>query len=233
MLDGQDIIVLDLETLHSADDCRHCYKPFAQHYDSGACSPWAGDKPADSIPQFSALGWNDPPALGLSIGCWWDYQDARLHWFDRPTLVDIMGRCVARPVLMVSFNGIQFDFALMEGLARQEASVPPGLCDRFAALASRSYDLLAAIWERDPVRKFERGLNSLGAIALANGYGSKAMDGATAPRLWAEGQHAEVIAYNVSDVLKTKALFEQILTTGMLLRGDGQPILLPRPVLPS
>ena len=96
-------------------------------------------------------------------------------------------------------------------------------------LWQRSYDILAEIWAVDPDRRFERSRNSLDAISQANGYGAKEMDGAMAPRLWAQGHHAEVINYNLGDVIKTKQLFEQIVATGEILRGDGQPILLRSP----
>ena len=36
----------------------------------------------------------------------------------------------------------------------------------------------------------------------------------------------------MSDVYKTKGLFELIVTQGSILRGDGLPLTLPRPVLP-
>ena len=83
----------------------------------------------------------------------------------------------------------------------------------------------------DPERKFERGLNSLGAISVANGFGEKEMDGATAPRSWAQGRHAEVIEYCYNDVLKTQRLFEKIVLDGAIMRGDGQPIQLVPPTL--
>jgi len=222
MLDGANIVVLDLETLYSADDCRHCGAPEAHH-----AQEVCGDSHS-----YMPLGWRNPPALGLSIGCWWDYLDGRLHWFDRQTLGSTVALFVNWQPLLVSFNGMQFDFVLLEGWRRGDAPPSFGLCEDFADLASRSYDLLAAIWQADPVRKFERGLNSLGVISEANGYGAKEMDGATAPRLWAQGRYAEVIAYNVSDVLKTKALFEQVFVTGLLIRGDGNCLAIPRPSLP-
>ena len=151
-----------------------------------------------------------------------------------------------RQPLLVSFNGIQFDFVLMRTLLRREAEksivVADGprqpreaelveLCDEFKALCSTSYDILAHIWQVDPERKFERGLNSLGAISVANGFGEKEMDGATAPRSWAQGRHAEVIEYCYNDVLKTQRLFEKIVLDGAIMRGDGQPIQLVPPTL--
>lgn len=246
MLKGSNCIILDLETARSADDCRHCGKELTMHYADGACTPWTGDRPGDDITQWSKIGWDNKQDLGLGIGCYFDYTDDLYHWFDRYTLEATMRFFVERSPLLVSFNGIQFDFPLMRSLLRGEAersmlltdgSRQPreaelvALCDAFKALCAISYDVLAEIWKRDPARKFERGLNSLGALSVANGYGMKEMDGAQAPQLWRQGRYAEVIAYNVSDVLKTKKLFEQIVTTGQLVRGDGQPIVVPLPPL--
>jgi hypothetical protein len=105
------------------------------------------------------------------------------------------------------------------------------LCDAFKALAAISYDILAEIWRVDPKRKFERGLNSLDAIAQANGLGAKLSNGAQAPRDWAAGRHADVVNYCADDIYKTMALFETICTTGQILRGDGKAIQLPIPAL--
>jgi predicted PolB exonuclease-like 3'-5' exonuclease len=144
---------------------------------------------------------------------------------------------------MVSFNGIQFDFPLMRGILRRmlvESPLPISdpsqadlndLCNEFKSRAAQSYDILAEIWRVDPKRKFERGLNSLDAIAQANGLGAKLSNGAQAPRDWAAGRHADVVNYCADDIYKTMALFETICTTGQILRGDGKPIQLPIPAL--
>lgn len=220
-LTGHNICVLDIETLYSADDCLLCQQQEGAH--DLATHP------------FQAIGWGNKAALQISIGCYFDYQTARLRWFDMATLAETVSLFVKRKPLLVSFNGIQFDFALMRALlhfGKEDAGTPALMqcCDAFKTLCATSYDILAALWRADPSRKVERGLNSLGAISVANGYGEKEMDGAQAPRLWRAGRVAEVIAYNVGDVLKTKALFEQILATGSILRSDGLPIALPRPL---
>jgi hypothetical protein len=229
-LHGRNIIVLDVETERSAEDCRHCGHPEAWHRTM--------DQP--SCGAFAAIGWERKVDLGLTIGCTFDYRDMQWHWFDRHSLAARMRVWVVRQPLLVSFNGVQFDLSLMRGLLRREAETSESpvyrtslvdLCDRFKVLCATSYDILALIWQVDPARKFERGLNSLDAIAQANGLGAKALDGATAPRLWAQKRYAEVLNYCAGDVEKTRRLFEQIVETGTMLRGDGTPIALPRPLL--
>jgi hypothetical protein len=224
-LAGANIVVLDLETARSADDCRLCGAASERH------------TPGVSGHAYEPLGWDRKVDLGLSIGCYYDYADDSLHWFDRVTLEATVRCLVTRQPLLVSFNGIGFDFPLMRGLLLRDVEQYgprerdlPGLCEQFQVLCAYSYDILAAIWQADPARKFERGLNSLGAISAANGYGTKALDGALAPRLWAQGRYAEVLNYCAGDVDKTRRLFEQIVATGQILRGDGRPLGLPPPV---
>jgi Predicted 3'-5' exonuclease related to the exonuclease domain of PolB len=237
---GKNIVVLDLETAASADDCRHCRQAESAHLVShmAGCSYCP---PGQTGTGYERIGWGNKVMLGLAIGCYWDYQDGQIHWFDRATLAATVEHFVARQPLLVSFNGIQFDFALMRALLRHDAEICEGetrfaaqgrltdLCDAFKAHCATSYDLLAEIWKIDPLRKFERGLNSLDALCKANGLPAKEMDGATAPRLWQQGRYAEVIQYNVNDVLRTKALFEKICNAEPILRSDGHSITLPFP----
>jgi Predicted 3'-5' exonuclease related to the exonuclease domain of PolB len=225
---GENIVVLDLETARSADDCLYCGAALEGHA-RGVYGHYHVHEP---------IGWDRKVDLGLSIGCYYDYADDRLHWFDRATLEATVRCLTSRQPLLVSFNGIGFDFPLMRGLLRRDAeqyATPgtdlPALCDQFEVLCAYSYDILAAIWRADPARKFERGLNSLGVISVANGYGTTELDGALAPRLWAQGRYAEVLNYCAGDVDKTRRLFEQILATGQILRGDGRPLGLPPPVM--
>ena len=204
MFDGTNVIVLDLETLHSADD----------------------------LP----TGWSDKPALGLSIGCYYDYLDGRVHWFDQAFLVRIVQYLVDRQPLMISFNGIGFDFVVMCGLIRRQADEVEindraemtratelrRLCDLFKTLAANSYDLLAEIWASDPQGKFERGLNSLDAICAANELGEKIGHGAQAPKDWANQEYAKVLNYCQHDVYLTKNLAELVaMQQGKLLRSSG------------
>ena len=206
---NNNIVILDLETLHSASD----------------------------LP----TGWDDKAALGLSIGCYYSYASGRYHWFDRHTLEDTIRRFVDIQPLLVSFNGIAFDFPLMRALLRQEAATPMSmppltshdacrerkdslvhLCDAFKALCATSYDILAEIWASDPNGKFMRGLNSLDAILEANSLERKTGDGVMAPKLWQQGRIADVLNYCQHDVLQTKALFELICRSkGHIQRRNG------------
>lgn len=237
-LEGRNICVLDLETLHSANDCAHCYEAESAHFPRFMSL-------ASDCPGYARIGWENKLALGLSIGCWWDYDNMTLHWFDATTVEQVIRKFVERQPLLVSFNGITFDFALMRALVRhQEAGTTDkgaqavnralnAECDAFKQLCAESYDILQEVWKADPARKRERGLNNLDSIAQANGFGAKSLTGAQAPLLWRQGRYAEVIAYNVGDVIKTRDIFEKIIDIGTILRGDGSPLSLSRPLLPA
>ena len=251
MLERGNIVVIDIETLRSAEDCGSCGARESSHVRAPmvgghleALRCYAGSPG----PGFQPIGWGNPAALGLSIGCYWSYADSRCHFFDVYTLEEMIRGWVKKQPLLVSFNGIAFDFPLMQGLLREQANrvglndVLAGqetrtidrtadyagaliaLCDAFAGLVARSYDVLAEIWKVDPQRKFERGLNSLDAIAQANGLGPKLSHGAQAPRDWQDGRYASAINYCQDDVYKTKTLFELVCAGQPILRGDGQPI---------
>lgn len=231
---GRNIVVLDLETARSADDCRHCNKPESQHYDEGACEFWIGEKPADTVNQFSPIGWRAVSKLGISVGCYWDYRDSRIHWFDEDSLLRTVQHLTDRQALLVSFNGIQFDFVVMRGLLRRQAESLPyeeampiaELCDQFKTLCTESYDILVEVWKADPEGKRVRGVNSLDTICQANGLGAKLSNGAQAPRDWALKKWADVLNYCQDDVYKTKALFEWIVESGGVTRRTGRPALL-------
>lgn len=246
-------IVLDLETARSADDCRYCGHIHSAHFtvegEDGFRCPGRGEY-GSPVTHYEGIGWDNKPALGLSVGCYYDYDDQRVHWFDKHTLVETMTTLVQRQALLVSYNGIAFDFPLMRGLVRRQAEAleeagrahnngPSNraielvmLCDAFKVLCATSYDILAGIWKVAPASKFVRGLNSLDAIAQANGLGGKTGHGAQAPRDWAAGRWAQTLNYCSNDVYLTKALFDMLLDGAPLVRSDGVVLAL-RPPLPQ
>ena len=227
-LEGLNAIVLDCETLHSADACLICQ--MGQRDRHGLLD--------DHV--YTPIGWNRKAELGLSIGCWYSYADGRYHWVDTPTLEATMQHWVDTHPLIVTYNGLEFDGPLLRAVLRGlTASVSPEdirrelLCDAFADLMTHGYDILQAIWASvSKEERFTRGLCSLDAVSQANGFGSKSMTGALAPQLWREGHVAEVLAYCSFDVEITRRLFEKICTNeGRLLLGDGQEVEVTPPEL--
>ena len=88
-----------------------------------------------------------------------------------------------------------------------------------SAMPAREYQVL--------VRNADTGEDQY--ILYVDGSGAKEIDGATAPRLWAQGHHVAVANYCMGDVEKTKRLFDQIVQTGDIIRGDGRMIRLRAP----
>ena len=245
-------VILDLECLHAAEDCRHCpHLPSAHRAVAGELGMRCPESGVSGKPvsHYEPLGWDNKPALGLSVGCYWDYQDGRMHWFDTQTVATVIQEFVDRQPLLVSFNGTRFDFPLMRGLVRRHAEflglrdLPAGerpatlreqaalvaLCDAFKLQCAASYDILVEIWKLDPASRGSKGVNSLDALAQANGLGAKRSHGAQAPRDWAAGRYAAVLDYCQDDVYKTKALFELVCQGIPLRRARAASLLLPRP----
>jgi hypothetical protein len=224
----RNIVVLDLETLHVSDECQICHVRLPAH-----------GRRDDHV--YTAYGWGNKPALGLSIGAYYDYSDLCLHWFDLRTLHATMQELVSRHALLVTFNGVTFDFVLMRGLLRQEAEHRAGtaestalvqLADAFKALCGVSYDLRVEMLRVDPSLRYTAGIGTLDAVATANGLPAKAISGVLCPELWRKGHYAEVLNHCADDVLKTKYLFELVMQGKPVKRGDGVPLTLSMPQPP-
>ena len=214
--DGENIVVIDLETAFSADDCRHCG-------DQRACNVTSQLQcMGDPTNRFTPIGWDDKANLGLSIGGYYRYRSDRVFWFNEANLEQTVSILIEEQPLMVSFNGVNFDYPIIEEVLRQRAQsdVSPdivdkyylhGLADSFMPLAANSYDIFAEIRASGQAKS---GQTTLGALCEANGLGSKLSHGAQAPRDWQDGKHADVINYCSDDIYKTKALFELISSNG-------------------
>lgn len=240
-------IILALECANSPDDCRHCGCP-KDEWETSYVHPFE----CSSGGGHETIGWSNKAALGLSIGCFWDSLDQRTHFFDEHNLQETMQRWVDEQPLIVTFNGKNFDLPLLRGILRRRAQERvdrrlagrdadaeeravllaqqklTALCDAFKVLCAVSYDILAAILDADPLSKRIRGINGLGALASANGYGGKTGDGSLAPRDWAAGKIASVVNYNMHDVYLIKALFEKIQRGEPILRHDSSALVLPK-----
>jgi hypothetical protein len=233
ILNGSNCIILDLETHRSPSDCQICGPSHATHESMTHESMTHESMTHESMThQYAPLGWENHAALGISLGCLYRYDTDSYQFFDQHTLEETMLWLVQTRPLVVSFNGRRLDGPLMLACLpeplRAEWPREGTIEELWRSVWDRSYDILHEIW----AATYARGNNSLDALSRANGYGAKAMDGAEAPRRWAQGRYAEVINYCMGDVQKTRRLFEQIVETGTILRGNGEALTLPRPVLP-
>jgi RNase_H superfamily len=223
-LTGKNIVVIDVETANSAEDCLYCGLPEARHTAASRTNLLS------PCVTFSPLGWDNKAALGLSIGGYYDYQTGCITWFDVHSLSATIQALVQRQPLLVSFNGIGFDGPLMQTVGNAAECV--GALYTWPALWQRSYDLLAEIWRVDEEGKYTKGLNSLDAICGANDLGRKTGDGAQAPRDWRAGRVSTVVNYLQNDIFLTKRLFELILEKNGTIQRSTGPITLRLPARP-
>ena len=174
-------------------------------------------------------GWENLPALGISIGGYFSYERQQILWFDANSVRDVIVSFAAKKPLLISFNGLRLDFPLMRTVARMHGMSPDDPALRaFEALAAESYDILAAIWEADPEGQHVRGLNSLDAILRAEGMPPKCGSGDEAPRWWGNQHYAKVLNYCQHDILSTRALFERLIATHSIVQRHNGPLALQR-----
>lgn len=221
MLAGSNTLVLDLVTRLSPEACRHCGTRRTEHL-VGTMACVTGH-----FTQFEPVGWKTPSVLGLSIGCYYDYQDATVHWFDPSTLPATVRTLVDRQPLLVSFHGLQRSFPVMHDVCMENSPHRGGAA--FTVLYRASYDIFDQIGLVDPSQYKEWTLYSLPVLAQANGYGAKVLDDSLIPMRWSLGRYAKVLNACQTRVGQIKGLFETIITTGHLRRGDGLPMHLPLP----
>ena len=114
------------------------------------------------------------------------------------------------------FNSKRFDIPLLEANGWVDGRVS-------ALLKSKNYDVYRAIMEGaglNPNGPPPSGFHyNLDAVASANGFGRKTMDGRMAPIYWQDGKIGRVVSYCLDDVWKTASLMRLIL--------DGKPIIDP------
>ena len=196
----QDVVVLDLETLNSADDLPTGWK------------------------DYNALGLSIGGYYDYGIGGMHFFQQGDLYLlmndfvFDEPLIVTFNG---------IAFDLKLMRWLIRSEADRlgpgKEADEMMETCDKFKVLANKSYDILAEISRADSKNKFAPGLNSLDAICEANGLGNKIGPGALAPKWWQAGDYDRVISYLAYDVYLTRKLFELIQENkGVLKRSNGE-----------
>jgi hypothetical protein len=224
-----DILVLDLETLYSADDCRWCGLEQAKHQ-RGAEGLTC---PTREWTTYQAITWNEPAMMSISIGGYYSSVWNRIFWFDAGTVEATMTRLCAMdpPPLIVSFNGQGFDAPLMLRCAfptSQDAQTAEAqhVVAQWKTLWDASYDLLAEIVKVDPGSQ-RKGVNNLDALREANGLARTPIGGKEIPRLWREGRYGEVLNHCADDIMATYTLFCVTQSKVPLQRLRYDPVTLP------
>lgn len=211
------------------DDCKKVNGPCNRRASSNMV---VLDLETANSPDDLETGWHNKAALGLAVAVTYDFKTGQTEYILDHSLLSAVEKLVERQPLLVSFNGIKFDFALMRGVLRERYRDEPEhpaheLCDHFKLLAGDSYDILDQIWRADPANKRTPGLNKMERILAANQMDSKAGKGEDVSRWWQSGQVKRVIEYCAQDVRLTADLFMHLQDNrGWLMRDNG-PLAIP------
>jgi hypothetical protein len=176
-----------------------------------------------------------PPTRDLSevritLAALWDYGTMQLLWFDESTLLDLLWRLTERPSLLVTYDGLAWDLALLS----QALQRLPTLQTRTACwqqMVQRSCDLLARFWAAAPATRFTTGIHRFAQVCMANGLGMTRAPQGAIPHLWATGQVAAVMNHCQDDVLRLRQLFALGYQTQGVYQRYGSPVTITMPDL--
>jgi hypothetical protein len=235
-LSGRNIIVIDLATAKSAEDCRYCGASTSPIPSARPCKDSASGLQLRCLP----IGWDNSYTLGVSLGCYWDYLDQQFHWFDTATLASTMQLLVERKPLMVTFNGIAGTFRLMRAAVEREAqelgsSIPyvlrsrylRDLCEQFKWQCESSYDLLRQIRHGSEAVRLRSISTGLRTLVRLNDLKPVAIRCAEAPRLWQAGQHEELRQLLMDVLGQIGSLFTLAISGLPIVYSKSQTVVLP------
>lgn len=155
-------------------------------------------------------GWNRAGRMGVSVAVVYDSKADDYFSYRQEELPALFERLRAAD-LVVGFNSLRFDYAVLAPFAPFELRSLPGL------------DLLQRVHER---LNYRVSLNNLGQATLGE---PKSADGLQALQWWKQGRCEEIAAYCRKDVDLTRRLYLFGLAQGYLLFSNkaGQRVRLP------
>ena len=139
-------------------------------------------------------------------------------------LVRDLGQLVADGYTLVTWNGCNFDLAVLAQESRMEAEC--------AQLALDHVDLMLMVtFSQGFFLGLQKALLGAGlegkrqVVTLSDGRALHGMEGRQAPGLWAEGEYDAVLSYLQADVQNTLALAHHVRREGAIrwLSGRGRP----------
>ena len=162
-------------------------------------------------------GWHDHANTGISVMGVYDYLEDRYRVFCDDNKNEFF-KLLSERQIWVHFNGLSFDNKVIEACWGIDLSTLRGLPE------DPNYDILVELWAAaglGPVfQSGGHGGYGLDATCKTNlGYG-KTGNGALAPALWQQGKIGEVVDYCLTDVHRTKKLFDLI--------KNGSPLISPK-----
>jgi len=177
-------------------------------------------------------GWNDHANMGISVLGAYDYMEDRYRVFCEDNVREFY-QLLENREMWVHFNGNSFDNKVIEATW----GVMPELYDSMGHEVSgdpplhQHYDILVELWAAAGLGPVFQGKGhdgyNLDATCQANlGYG-KTGNGALAPVLWQQGNVGQVVDYCLTDVHRTKKLFDLIRNgTHLVSPKTGELLLL-------
>lgn len=164
-------------------------------------------------------GWHDHANMGISVMGVYDYYEDRYRVFCDDNKEEFLSLLDDRAI-WVTFNGISFDNKVVNACWGER---------RFTKVCDPNYDILAEQWLASGLGStFTPGKNAgfgLDATAQANLGLKKTGNGALAPVLWQRGQYGELVDYCLTDVHRTKRLFDLILNGTEFISPKTREIL--------
>jgi len=151
-------------------------------------------------------------AAGISCLAIRDNETGRQHLYDEHTL-DQAADHLNEADLLVGFNSLSFDSAVLRGVSGREICCP-------------QYDILAKIWEALGRRQKGWRLDDVAARCVGLRKSGK---GEYATALYAQRRFAELYDYCMGDVHITACVFNHIVANGWVLTPDGDQLHLDPP----
>lgn len=134
-------------------------------------------------------GWSHKDKMLMSVGVTYSTRDGEYHIYDEARVNDLVTE-LTRADLVIGFNILNFDYAVLHGYTPLDLSAVPTL------------DLMA-----DLETKLGHRIG-LEAVAKATIAAPKTADGLQAIRWWKEGKLLEIAQYCCFDVKITKEVHE-------------------------
>ena len=153
-------------------------------------------------------------AGGVSCLVIWDNVSDHCNIYTAETL-EAAAKHLESADVVLSFNGIEFDVPVLEGVLGRRLTIPVHL------------DLLRLIWNAISGRKKGNTLDETSKRTLGRGKTDK---GTSAPRLADLGKWSELFAYCAGDVLLTRDLFRFVQEHGGVIGADDRLLYLHPPL---
>lgn len=135
-------------------------------------------------------GWNNKGAMGMSVGVTYSTVTGKYIAYPEHRVSELIDQLI-KADLVIGFNHISFDYAVLEG------SYPFALADQCDSL-----DLMVSI---EKVVGHRLKLDSIASASLGTGKTAQGLD---AIKWWREGKYREVAEYCCYDVKVTRLVHE-------------------------